>query len=252
MSFGVIYYLKNIYNLEESALCLLLSYIVWHTTNVTTFSQNHEFPPPKPDGFAPPSRSEMFVCCYQVFRPWCPASSLVTRAWWGCSSSKTLLCSTHRELELEDKCKVSWCSIRRCHPIRYFWRHWKTAAIGNAFKYVLSAKTKSSSSKPTKACFCLYGRLVQVPVANENQQVVQQQYQQQVMVPVSQSVQGPVPVFYSVITPTQQNSTRYESTSVDFCWPEQILRCGHCPLLSKKWISPIQKNDSLSNRAVIV
>ncbi|XP_051931962.1 R3H domain-containing protein 2 isoform X3 [Hippocampus zosterae] len=47
----------------------------------------------------------------------------------------------------------------------------------------------------------------QVPVGNENQQVVQQQYQQQVMVPVSQSVQGPVPVFYSVITPTQQNST---------------------------------------------
>lgn len=49
----------------------------------------------------------------------------------------------------------------------------------------------------------------QVPVGNENQQVVQQQYQQQVMVPVSQSVQGPMPVYYSVITPTQQNSTRY-------------------------------------------
>lgn len=48
----------------------------------------------------------------------------------------------------------------------------------------------------------------QVPVGNENQQVVQQQYQQQVMVPVSQSVQGPMPVYYSVITPTQQNSTR--------------------------------------------
>ncbi|XP_074498697.1 R3H domain-containing protein 2 isoform X17 [Sebastes fasciatus] len=47
----------------------------------------------------------------------------------------------------------------------------------------------------------------QVPVGNENQQVVQQQYQQQVMVPVSQSVQGPMPVYYSVITPTQQNST---------------------------------------------
>uniref|UniRef100_A0A8C4EFY5 R3H domain containing 2 n=1 Tax=Dicentrarchus labrax TaxID=13489 RepID=A0A8C4EFY5_DICLA len=46
-----------------------------------------------------------------------------------------------------------------------------------------------------------------VPVGNENQQVVQQQYQQQVMVPVSQSVQGPMPVYYSVITPTQQNST---------------------------------------------
>lgn len=55
----------------------------------------------------------------------------------------------------------------------------------------------------------------QVPVANENQSVVQQQYQQPVMVPVSQSVQGamptaaPMPVYYSVLTPTQQNSTRY-------------------------------------------
>ncbi|XP_019716601.1 R3H domain-containing protein 2 isoform X2 [Hippocampus comes] len=56
----------------------------------------------------------------------------------------------------------------------------------------------------------------QVPVGNENQQVVQQQYQQQVMVPVSQSVQGPVPVFYSVITPTQQNST---SPSVSYLQP---------------------------------
>lgn len=51
----------------------------------------------------------------------------------------------------------------------------------------------------------------QVPVGNENQQVVQQQYQQQVMVPVSQAVQGPMPVYYSVITPTQQNSTRWAS-----------------------------------------
>ena len=50
---------------------------------------------------------------------------------------------------------------------------------------------------------------VQVSVGNESQQVqVQQQYQQQVMVPVSQSVQGPMPVYYSVITPTQQTSTR--------------------------------------------
>ena len=48
---------------------------------------------------------------------------------------------------------------------------------------------------------------VQVSVGNESQQV-QQQYQQQVMVPVSQSVQGPMPVYYSVITPTQQTSTR--------------------------------------------
>ncbi|XP_063767814.1 R3H domain-containing protein 2 isoform X7 [Eleginops maclovinus] len=56
----------------------------------------------------------------------------------------------------------------------------------------------------------------QVPVGNENQQVVQQQYQQQVMVPVSQSVQGPMPVYYSVITPTQQNST---SPSVSYLQP---------------------------------
>ncbi|XP_057703245.1 R3H domain-containing protein 2 isoform X8 [Corythoichthys intestinalis] len=56
----------------------------------------------------------------------------------------------------------------------------------------------------------------QVPVANESQQVVQQQYQQQVMVPVSQSVQGPMPVYYSVITPTQQNST---SPSVGYLQP---------------------------------
>ncbi|XP_068172163.1 R3H domain-containing protein 2 isoform X9 [Antennarius striatus] len=56
----------------------------------------------------------------------------------------------------------------------------------------------------------------QVPVGNENQQVVQQQYQQQVMVPVSQSVQAPMPVYYSVITPTQQNST---SPSVGYLQP---------------------------------
>uniref|UniRef100_A0A8C7IM88 R3H domain containing 2 n=1 Tax=Oncorhynchus kisutch TaxID=8019 RepID=A0A8C7IM88_ONCKI len=67
----------------------------------------------------------------------------------------------------------------------------------------------------------------QVPVANESQQVVQQQYQQQVMVPVSQSlqtvqgVQGPMPgqgmpIYYSVITPTQQNST---SPSVGYLQP---------------------------------
>uniref|UniRef100_A0A8C7RC22 R3H domain containing 2 n=1 Tax=Oncorhynchus mykiss TaxID=8022 RepID=A0A8C7RC22_ONCMY len=66
-----------------------------------------------------------------------------------------------------------------------------------------------------------------VPVANESQQVVQQQYQQQVMVPVSQSlqtvqgVQGPMPgqgmpIYYSVITPTQQNST---SPSVGYLQP---------------------------------
>ncbi|ROK31107.1 R3H domain-containing protein 2 [Anabarilius grahami] len=62
----------------------------------------------------------------------------------------------------------------------------------------------------------------QVPVANESQSVVQQQYQQPVMVPVSQSVQGamptatPMPVYYSVLTPTQQNST---SPSVGYLQP---------------------------------
>lgn len=54
-------------------------------------------------------------------------------------------------------------------------------------------------------------------MGNENQQVVQQQYQQQVMVPVSQSVQGPMPVYYSVITPAQQNSTRYACMDVYRC-----------------------------------
>ncbi|KAL0978901.1 hypothetical protein UPYG_G00177370 [Umbra pygmaea] len=69
----------------------------------------------------------------------------------------------------------------------------------------------------------------QVPVATEPQQVVQhqQQYQPQVMVPVSQSlqtvqgVQGHMPsqgmpLYYSVITPTQQNST---SPSVGYLQP---------------------------------
>ncbi|XP_051562018.1 R3H domain-containing protein 2-like isoform X2 [Myxocyprinus asiaticus] len=62
----------------------------------------------------------------------------------------------------------------------------------------------------------------QVPVANESQSVVQQQFQQPVMVPASQSVQGamptaaPMPVYYSVLTPTQQNST---SPSVGYLQP---------------------------------
>lgn len=60
----------------------------------------------------------------------------------------------------------------------------------------------------SRVCFFKPTSVPQVPVGTENQQVVQQQYQQQVMVPVSQSVQGPMPVYYSVITPTQQNSTR--------------------------------------------
>uniref|UniRef100_A0A9J8C693 R3H domain containing 2 n=1 Tax=Cyprinus carpio carpio TaxID=630221 RepID=A0A9J8C693_CYPCA len=61
----------------------------------------------------------------------------------------------------------------------------------------------------------------QVPVANESQSVVQQQYQQPVMVPASQSVQAmptaaPMPIYYSVLTPTQQNST---SPSVGYLQP---------------------------------
>ncbi|NXD87991.1 R3HD2 protein, partial [Halcyon senegalensis] len=58
----------------------------------------------------------------------------------------------------------------------------------------------------------------QVPVANESQSVVQQSFQQPVLVPASQSVQGGlqaggVPIYYSVIPPAQQNGT---SPSVGF------------------------------------
>ncbi|XP_015199761.1 R3H domain-containing protein 2 isoform X7 [Lepisosteus oculatus] len=61
----------------------------------------------------------------------------------------------------------------------------------------------------------------QVPVGNESQQVVQQTYQQPVMVPASQSVQGglpggAMPVYYSVLPPAQQTST---SPSVGFLQP---------------------------------
>ncbi|XP_030634039.1 R3H domain-containing protein 2 [Chanos chanos] len=58
----------------------------------------------------------------------------------------------------------------------------------------------------------------QVPVANESQPVVQQQYQPPVIVPASQSAQGAMPVYYSVLTPTQpqQNST---SPSVGYLQP---------------------------------
>ncbi|XP_072350134.1 R3H domain-containing protein 2 isoform X2 [Scyliorhinus torazame] len=60
----------------------------------------------------------------------------------------------------------------------------------------------------------------QVPISSDSQLVVQQTYQQPVMVP-SQSVQGTlpaggVPVYYSVIPPSQQNST---SQSVGFLQP---------------------------------
>ncbi|KAM3845794.1 R3H domain-containing protein 2 isoform 10-T15 [Vipera latastei] len=61
----------------------------------------------------------------------------------------------------------------------------------------------------------------QVPVANESQGVVQQPFQQPVLVPANQSVQGGLqaggmPVYYSVIPPTQQNGT---SPSVGFLQP---------------------------------
>ncbi|XP_038234745.2 R3H domain-containing protein 2 isoform X10 [Dermochelys coriacea] len=61
----------------------------------------------------------------------------------------------------------------------------------------------------------------QVPVANESQGVVQQPYQQPVLVPASQSVQGGLqsggmPVYYSVIPTAQQNGT---SPSVGYLQP---------------------------------
>ncbi|XP_074082419.1 R3H domain-containing protein 2 isoform X8 [Macrotis lagotis] len=61
----------------------------------------------------------------------------------------------------------------------------------------------------------------QVPVGNESQNVVQQPFQQPVLVPASQSVQGALPagsmpVYYSVIPPAQQNGT---SPSVGFLQP---------------------------------
>ncbi|MGH0177431.1 UNVERIFIED_CONTAM: hypothetical protein FKN15_075383 [Acipenser sinensis] len=62
----------------------------------------------------------------------------------------------------------------------------------------------------------------QVPMGNDSQQVVQQTYQQPVMVPANQSVQGglpggAMPVYYSVIPPAQQNST---SPSLGFLQPQ--------------------------------
>ncbi|NXO05207.1 R3HD2 protein, partial [Rhinopomastus cyanomelas] len=61
----------------------------------------------------------------------------------------------------------------------------------------------------------------QVPVASESQGVVQQPFQQPVLVPASQSVQGGlqaggVPIYYSVIPAAQQNGT---SPSVGFLQP---------------------------------
>ncbi|XP_073810893.1 R3H domain-containing protein 2 isoform X4 [Danio rerio] len=87
----------------------------------------------------------------------------------------------------------------------------------------------------------------QVPVANEGQPVVQQQYQQPVMVPASQSVQGamptaaPMPVYYGVLTPTQQNST---SASVGYLQPpssEQYQMTQSAPPCSPQ---PIQQQYS--------
>ncbi|XP_073069487.1 R3H domain-containing protein 2 isoform X3 [Manis javanica] len=61
----------------------------------------------------------------------------------------------------------------------------------------------------------------QVPVGNDSQNVVQPPFQQPMLVPVSQSVQGglpagAVPVYYSMIPPAQQNGT---SSSVGFLQP---------------------------------
>ncbi|XP_053410508.1 R3H domain-containing protein 2 isoform X6 [Nycticebus coucang] len=61
----------------------------------------------------------------------------------------------------------------------------------------------------------------QVPVGNDSQNVVQPPFQQPMLVPASQSVQGGlpaggVPVYYSVISPAQQNGT---SPSVGFLQP---------------------------------
>ncbi|MGH0189377.1 UNVERIFIED_CONTAM: hypothetical protein FKN15_035208 [Acipenser sinensis] len=61
----------------------------------------------------------------------------------------------------------------------------------------------------------------QVPMGNDSQQVVQQTYQQPVMVPANQSVQGglpggAMPVYYSVIPPAQQNSTRCPFSSTQW------------------------------------
>uniref|UniRef100_A0A803XTH0 R3H domain containing 2 n=1 Tax=Meleagris gallopavo TaxID=9103 RepID=A0A803XTH0_MELGA len=61
----------------------------------------------------------------------------------------------------------------------------------------------------------------QVPVASDSQSVVQQPFQQPVLVPASQSVQGGlqtggVPIYYSVIPAAQQNGT---SPSVGFLQP---------------------------------
>ncbi|XP_073432939.1 R3H domain-containing protein 2 isoform X5 [Dendrobates tinctorius] len=61
----------------------------------------------------------------------------------------------------------------------------------------------------------------QVPVGNESQGVVPQSYQQSVLVPANQSVQGAMPgggmpIYYSVIPPAQQNGS---SPSVGFLPP---------------------------------
>ncbi|XP_029424666.1 R3H domain-containing protein 2 isoform X6 [Nannospalax galili] len=61
----------------------------------------------------------------------------------------------------------------------------------------------------------------QVPVGSDSQNVVQPPFQQPMLVPASQSVQGGlpaggVPVYYSMIPPTQQNGT---SPSVGFLQP---------------------------------
>ncbi|XP_074020966.1 R3H domain-containing protein 2 isoform X2 [Numenius arquata] len=87
----------------------------------------------------------------------------------------------------------------------------------------LLSSQRSSMGSQMQGLMVQYSPLpsYQVPVANESQSVVQQPFQQPVLVPASQSVQGGlqaggVPIYYSVIPTAQQNGT---SPSVGFLQP---------------------------------
>ncbi|XP_062453106.1 R3H domain-containing protein 2 isoform X2 [Rhea pennata] len=87
----------------------------------------------------------------------------------------------------------------------------------------LLSSQRSSMGSQMQGLMVQYSPLpsYQVPVANESQNVVQQPFQQPVLVPASQSVQGGlqtggVPIYYSVIPTAQQNGT---SHSVGFLQP---------------------------------
>ncbi|XP_075708115.1 R3H domain-containing protein 2 isoform X3 [Rhinoderma darwinii] len=82
---------------------------------------------------------------------------------------------------------------------------------------------RASVGNPMQSMMVQYTPLpsYQVPVGNESQGVVPQSYQQSVLVPANQSVQGAMPasgmpVYYSVIPPAQQNGS---SPSVGFLPP---------------------------------